>query len=508
MPAAIQQTYPLEHYLSILAQDGNLLQAPEGAGELEIRCATDDSREAVPGTLFVCKGAAFKREYLVDACGAGAVAYVSTVDYGVDAPCVLVRDIRRALGLLADAAYDHPSARTQVCAFTGTKGKTTCVYYLRSILAEHARRNGAAAPAFLTGVEFDDGAERGESLLTTPEPFTLERRIANAAASGCQQIVMEASSQALKFHRTLGIEFAVGAFTNFGEDHISPIEHPTLEDYFASKLMLFNNCRVAVVNLDMDVADRVLEAARSCGRVLTYSLSDVRADIHALGAVRGDSGLRARVQTPAGVLTVDLPTPATFNLSNALAAIACAVALGVEGASIERGLKAVRVPGRMEMHRSDDGRIVGVVDYAHNGMSLEMLLRELRQTYPEREIAVVFGSTGGKGVDRRETMGEAAGKFADRIVITEDDPGPENPADICDAIARAVAAQGNENWKIVLDRAEAIRTIVRETSGPAVIVVAGKGDDAFMLRNGVREPYEPDNVQLDRALGIRRGSAE
>ena len=500
MPAAIQQTCSLERYLAVLRQDGNLLAAPEGTGGLEIRRVTDDSREAAPGTLFICKGAAFKREYLVGAIEQGAVAYVSATDYEVDIPCLLVSDIRRALGLLADASYGHPSARVDVCAFTGTKGKTTCVYYLKSILAEAARADGGVAPAFMTGVEYDDGVERGESLLTTPEPLTLQRRIANAAAAGCGQLVMEASSQALKYHRTLGVEFAVGAFTNFGEDHISPIEHPTLEDYFASKLMLFQNCRVAVVNADMDVADRVLAAASTCGRILTYSLSRHDADVHAVGAVRGERGLRARVQTPDGILTIDLPTPATFNLSNALAAIAAAVALGVDGGAIERGLAAARVPGRMEMHFTADGRIVGVVDYAHNGMSLETLLRELRQNYPDREVAVVFGSTGGKGVDRRETMGEAAGKFADRIVITEDDPGPEDPAAICDAIAAAVVAQGNDNWQIVLDRAEAIRTVVRETTGPAVIVLAGKGDDAFQLRRGVREPYEPDNLQLERAL--------
>lgn len=500
MTAAHQQICPLSRYIDVLERDGNLLFAPEDAGDLEICRVTDDSREACEHTLFVCKGAAFKREYLLSAIAQGAVAYVSAVDYDVDAPCILVGDIRRALGLLADASYDHPSGRIKVCAFTGTKGKTTCVYYLRSILSAAARAHGGPEPAFMTGVEYDDGIERGESALTTPEPFTLERRIANAAAAGCAHLAMEASSQALKYHRTLGVEFAVGAFTNFGEDHISPIEHPTLEDYFASKLMLFNQCRVAVVNRDMDVADRVLEAASSCERVLTYSVDNASADVYAASAVRGERGLRAFVITPAGQLIVDLPTPAVFNLSNALATIACAVALGIDGEAIVSGLSAARVPGRMEMHFTKNGKIIGVVDYAHNGMSLETLLRELKRAYPEREVAVAFGSTGGKGVDRRQTMGEAAGKYADRIVITEDDPGPEDPADICQAIAQAVEAQGNHAWQIVLDRVEAIRTLVRETRRPAVIVVAGKGDDAFMLRNGVHEPYEPDNVQLERAL--------
>lgn len=509
--AALYTTRSLSAYADLLDHAGILVARPEAAVEATttISFATDDSREVQPGTLFVCKGAAFKREYLVNALTAGAVAYVSEVDYEVDeelgrhVPCLIVSDIRAALALIADALYDHPSGRVSVCAFTGTKGKTTSVYYLRSMLAEHAKEHGLPAPAFLTGVEYDDGVEQGESLLTTPESFELERRIAHAAEAGCAHLVMEASSQAMKFKRTLGVEFTVGAFTNFGEDHISPIEHPTLEDYLESKLLLFERCHTAVVNLDTDVAERVLVAAHEAPaveRVLTYSIERADADVAVTSYQRADACIRAVVRTPRYTREFTVPSPAAFNLSNALGAIACAEALGVSPGVIERGLAAAHVPGRMELYPTASGRLTGVVDYAHNGMSLEALLLDLRAAYPDRELAVVFGATGGKGVDRRETMGEAAGKLADRIVITEDDPGPEDPAVICEAIASAVSAQGNSAWQIVLDRAEAIKTVVRETNGPAVIVVTGKGNDPFMLRHGVREPYEPDGEQLKRAL--------
>ena len=510
MVDTLQMTRSLGSYADVLADAGIVLgDVRDEARGIEIAYATDDSRRVVPRTLFVCKGAAFRREYLLQALAAGAVAYVSEVDYEVDGevghevPRVLVNDIRTALGLLADAAYDHPSGRVKVCAFTGTKGKTTSAYYLRSILSEHAREMGRPVPALLTGVEYDDGVECGDSLLTTPESFELERRFANAASVGCEHVVMEASSQAIKFRRTLGVDFAVGAFTNFGEDHISPIEHPTLEDYLESKLLLFERCHVAVVNLDMDVTERALAAAhasRTVERVLTYSLEDAAADVFVPSYVRTERGIRATVRTPRIARELMIPSPAVFNLSNALGAIACAEALGISADAIETGLSRAYAPGRMELYPSESGRIMGVVDYAHNGMSLETLLRDLRASYPDREFAVVFGATGGKGVDRRETMGEAAGKLADRIVITEDDPGPEDPALICDAIARAVSAQGNENWRIVLDRSEAIRIAVSETHGPAVVIVTGKGNDPFMLRHGVREPYEPDGDQLRRAL--------
>lgn len=500
MTQAVQMIYPLSHYVEVLQVAGVLRRVSQGAGDMQVAFATDDSRAAVPGTLFVCKGAAFKRDYLVSAIEAGAIAYVSEVDYDVDVPCLLVDDIRLTLAVLADAAYGHPSGRVRVCAFTGTKGKTTSAYYLKSVLDEHARRCGQHAAGLFSSIEFDDGVDVGISKLTTPEAFQLERQLANAAKSGIEHVVMEASSQALKYDRTACVEFAVGAFTNIGEDHISPIEHPTFEDYFDSKLKLFSQSRAAVVNLDMDFVDRVLDAARACERVVTYSLVDERADVYAERLTHTDRGIVARVRTPRFTDDVLVATPVKFNISNALGAIASAEALGIEREAIVHGFERLRVPGRMELYPTESGRIVGVVDFAHNGMSLETMLRDLRENYPDRELAVVFGATGGKGVDRRETMGTAAGKFADRIVITEDDPGPEDPASICDTIARFIERQGNHAWQIVLDREEAIRTCVRETTRPAVVIVTGKGHETRMLRKNGPEPCRADGPMLEEAL--------
>ena len=187
-------------------------------------------------------------------------------------------------------------------------------------------------------------------------------------------------------------------------------------------------------------------------------------------------------------------------MANALGAIACAEALGVDEESVVRGMAHVSVPGRMELFPTKSGKVIGIVDFAHNGMSLEVLLRDLRENYPNRELCVVFGATGGKGLDRRHTMGVAAGKLADRIVITEDDPGPEEAADICNTIAENVQAQGNGNWQIELDRNQAIRKAVFETAKPAVVVVTGKGEETRMLRKNGAEPCEADAVMLKRAL--------
>ena len=298
MSSPTQEKLTLMRYIELLEEDDLVVSKPSASCDRRIEFATDDSRQVRPGTLFVCKGRAFKREYLLSAIADGAVAYVSEVDYDVDLPAVIVSDIRRTLAVVADAFYGHPSGKVKVCAFTGTKGKSTCSFYLRGILANEAKLTGCHRPALNTGIEFDDGIEAGPSKLTTPEAFLLQSRIAHAAEAGAPWLVMEASSQGLKYERTGKIAFEVGAFTNIGEDHISPIEHPTLEDYFASKLKIFSQSRFAVVNLDMDKVDRVLEAASRCERTVTFSLTDERADVLALAIRNGDCGVVATVRTP------------------------------------------------------------------------------------------------------------------------------------------------------------------------------------------------------------------
>ncbi len=500
MSSVQQVASTLGAYARLLDDKGLLIESSDYDSRTAVSNVTDNSRRVSPSTLFVCKGANFKREYLLSAIENGAVGYVATHDLHVDAPLLLVRDIREALAVLADAAYDHPSGKLSVCAFTGTKGKTTSTYYLKSILSEYDRSRGGRDAAFFSSVQFNDGLNSGESKLTTPEAFELENRLANAASAGCAHVVMEASSQALKYGRTRCVDFAVGAFTNIGEDHISPIEHPTFEDYFASKLKIFDQSRCAVVNLDADYASEILKAAQQCERVVSYSLSDANADVLCERINHSDQGIIAHIRTPKFERDILIPTPVRFNVANALGAIACAEALGIDEESIARGMAQVSVPGRMELFPTASGKIIGIVDFAHNGMSLEVLLRDLRENYPNRELCVVFGATGGKGLDRRHTMGIAAGKLADRIVITEDDPGPEEAADICSIIAENVQAQGNSAWQIELDRNQAIRRAVLDTTKPAVVVVTGKGEETRMLRKNGAEPCEADAAMLKRAL--------
>ena len=463
---------------------------------------TFDSRAVTPGSLFVCKGATFREQYLIDAASRGAAAYLAERAHpSCGLPGVVCADVRRAMAHAADAFFGHPSGDLRLVAVTGTKGKTTVAFYVDAILRS---RVPARRSALLTGVVLDDGVSRTHADNTTPEAVELQRHLANAVAAGCDAGVMEASSQGFKYDRTLCARFAVGVFTNIGEDHVSPHEHPTFEDYFASKLRIFGQSDVGVVDLDADHATRILDAARAaCPRVVTYSLHDAAADVRLSSCEHLGQGLwRLGVVLPGGRgLQTTLPALGSFNVSNALAAAAACDALGVDADAIARGLSVVRVPGRMERHDAPDGSLVGIVDYAHNEMSMRAALSCLRQEFPDRELTVVFGSCGTRGVDRRPGLGRAAAELADRVILTEDDPGPVSVSSICEEIASYAREAGGDPL-IVCDRPAAVHAAVEGAHRPAVVLLAGKGAEDSILRASGRVPCRPDAGLFCDEVGV------
>jgi len=492
---------PLGEYYQLLLKHGLLADtAPLGADLTRpVTAVTCDSRSAVPGSLFVCKGAAFREEYLAQALKGGAAAYVSERAYGQPAPCILVKDIRTAMGLLADRAWGHPSGELAVIGITGTKGKTTTAYILKSILDAWRHGRGERSVGLLSTIVTDDGLQRRPAVLTTPEPLDLQRHLWNAANAGCGQVVMECSSQALKYGRMIGVELACAVFLNIGEDHISPREHPTLEDYFQSKLKIFDHARRAVVNLDSDRAQEVLAAAGRRGELLTYSLHDRSADVAGWDLEGEAGGTRFTASYMGRTESFFLPILGSFNVSNALAALAVCQQLGVPAEWVRQGLAAAFVPGRMETYRQG-GRTV-IVDYAHNGMALEALLSSVRESHPAGELTVVFGCTGDKGLDRREGMGRAAGKWADRILLTEDDPGSEEVEAICAQIGTYIAPFG-KSWTVIPDREAAIRTAIQGAAQGGVVVLAGKGSESKQKRKTGPEPYATDALLAQKYLGL------
>ena len=486
--------YPLGEYLGLLDKLG-VLAAPRPAGldlDRTVELVSYNSGEVVPGTLFICKGAHFKADYLAQAARKGAFAYVSETPYpGVELPCIPVRDMRRVLAPLAVKYYNDPSRKVKVVGVTGTKGKSSTAYCLKYILDELGGGCGV-----ISSIETWDGAERFASRMTTPEPLELQRHLARAAAAGLEYVVMEASSQALKYHRTLGTRFAAAAFLNIGTDHISPVEHPDFDDYFRSKLKIFAQAELSCVNLDCDHAQEVLEAARAaCPTVLTFSRRDPAAGVygHDVRKVGHEILFRADAAQLSGQYRLTIP--GLFNVDNALAAIALCRGLGLPLEAVREGLARARVPGRMEVYSSENGDVAAIVDFAHNRMSFETLFCSLREEYPGRRFVTVFGCPGGKAPDRRRDMGEIAGRYSDLVVLTEDDPGEEDPAAICRQIAAHVACP----YVVQINRGEAIRQAILGCDRPSVVLIAGKGVERYQKR-GLEYVDTPLDSEYARAF--------
>lgn len=500
------QTQTLKIFIQFLREKGLVtnVSCRQECLEEPVRLVSYSSQDVIPGTLFVVKGAHFRPEYLADAARKGAICYVAETQVpGTDLPHVLVNDIRKAAALLAQKFYDEPWKRLHVTGITGTKGKSTTTFFVKAALDAWEKACGKPGTGIISTIVTYSGKERFESKMTTPEPLDVERHFYNAAESGIQYVTMEVSSQALKYDRVLGVHFDTAAFLNIGYDHISPVEHPTWEDYFESKLKIFSQCNTAVVNLDSEHAKEILARAKEKARkVLTFSLSDERADFCAEHIESGEGESQFTVKVYGTEVPFSIELPGTFNVSNALAAIAICASYGVPVQYMQEGLAHTKVPGRMEVYRSKDGLITAIVDYAHNQLSFQKLFQTARQEYPDRRIVIVFGAPGGKALDRRHDLGDVAGQYADHCYLTEDDPGEEDAVTIDREIAKAVAARGCP-YEIVPDRVKAIQKAVLDVKEPTVLLVAGKGAEARMKRGTVWVPAPPDGESVKKAFAVR-----
>ncbi len=492
--------HTLSDYIALLEQRG-LLSAPipeETDRSVPVEMVSYDSREVVPGTLFICKGAHFKEEFLQMARDKGAIAYVSEQPYPkIDLPCLLVNDMRLTIAPLADLFFDHPSGKLKVIGLTGTKGKSSTAYYLKHILDDCMAHTGGPESGVISSIDTYDGVERFESHITTPDALDLQRHFAHAVQSGLKYLTMEVSSQALKYHRSLCTDFAAAAFLNIGYDHISPIEHTDFEDYFSSKLRIFSQGQINCVNLDCDHAPRVLAAARAAGEaVYTFSQTDTEADVYASRVRKRGEDILFQVRTRRYEREFRLTMPGLFNVENALAAIAVCEGLQIPQRHIYAGLEKARVPGRMEVFSNADGAVIALVDYAHNRMSFETLFRSVQAEYPGRRIVTVFGCPGLKALDRRRDLGEISGKYSDLVVLTEEDSGEEDTVSICEQIAAHVAEKGCR-YIIQPNRGEAIRQAVLSCDRPSILLITGKGRETRQKRGReyIEVPTDVEYVQ-------------
>ena len=465
--------------------------------DLNIANISYNSKTVGPETLFICKGVNFKQAYLEDAIQKGATCYLSAVKYDVECDAIIVNDIRTALGITVQSYYGNLDQQIKLVGITGTKGKTTTSMFLRSIMDDFLTSQQKKRCGVLCSVLTYDGVSEEPSRLTTKEPIELYEHLQHAVNEGLEYLSMEVSSQAIKYKRIYGLEYQVGCYLNIGEDHISEHEHPNFEDYFTSKLQLFQSCKTMCVNLDGAHIERVLQACENVENVITFSTKDNKATIYADHIEKKDNQIVFTVHTETYEESFGITLPGLFNVENALASIAICYALQVPTAHIRRGLLNAKVDGRMEIYGSKDGQVLSIVDYAHNKMSFESILQSVKKEYPTRKVYTVFGCPGDKALDRREELGTISGNFSDVIMLTEDDPGHEGAEDICKEIAQYIP---ETKYKIILDRSKAIERAILEEDCEKIVLVLGKGAETNQKRGSQDTPMTPDSETVKDIL--------
>ena len=458
----------------------------QGTDEAEVTTLVNDSRKVDAGSVFVCISGAVSdgHKFAADVAAKGAAAVIVEKDVEVPADVTVIRvqDTRYALALMSAAYFGYPAEKLKIIGITGTKGKTTTTYMIRSILEGVGHKVG-----LIGTIEAIIGDEKIPAANTTPESFTIHQYFARMVEEGCDSVVMEVSSQGLMLHRTAGIPFEIGIFTNLGRDHIGPNEHKDFEDYKRCKAMLFQQCRLGIANVDDKYFHDIFKNA-TC-RVETFGFSahaDLRAENVQLVSRPGYLGVAYHVS---GLMDfdVEIDIPGTFSVYNSLTAIAVCRHFGVPVEKIKEALKKAKVKGRIEMIKVSD-EFTLMIDYAHNAMSLESLLTTLKEYHPKR-LVCLFGCGGNRSKDRRYEMGEVSGRLADLTIITSDNPRFEEPQAIIDDIKIGIGRTDGKYVEIC-DRKEAIKYAIQHGQPGDVIVLAGKGHEDYQEIKGVKYPMD------------------
>lgn len=461
-------------------------QRLQGTTDKEITSVVFDSRKAEPGSLFLCiKGAVsdghtYAKE--VAEKGASVLVVQDAVEVPEDVTVIQVENSRYAMACISAAWFDHPAKKLKTIGITGTKGKTTTTYLVKSILENAGHKTG-----LIGTIETIIGEEHIPSANTTPESYLVQQYFAKMAEAGCDSVVMEVSSQGLMLHRTAGFTFDIGIFTNLEPDHIGPNEHKDFEDYLRCKALLFQQCKTGIFNADDQHLEQILEG-HTCD-VETFGFSekaDLRAENTRLVTGKGTLGIQYDVK---GLMDfpVEIDLPGKFSVYNSLTAIAVCRHFNVTEENIQKALKQAKVKGRIEMVKvSDDFTLM--IDYAHNAMSLESLLTTLKEYKPNR-LVCLFGCGGNRSKLRRYEMGEVSGKLADLTIITSDNPRNEEPQEIINDIKVGIGKTDGKYVEII-DRKEAIAYAIHHGQPGDIVVLAGKGHEDYQEIKGKKYPMD------------------
>lgn len=458
----------------------------QGNLEQEVTTVTYDSRKAEKDSLFICiRGAVVDgHKFVPDVVAKGASVIVAEEEVQVPehVTLILVEDTRYAMAFISAAYFGYPAEHLKTIGITGTKGKTTTTYMVKSIL-----ENAGYKVGLIGTIEAIIGDKVIPAANTTPESFVIQEYFREMVDAGCDCVVMEVSSQGLMLHRTQGFVFDFGIFTNIEPDHIGPNEHRDFTHYLSCKSLLLKQCRVGIVNRDDQHFDKIIEG-HTC-QLETYGFSekaDLRAEDAKLVGGKGYLGISYHLR---GLLDfpVEIDIPGKFSIYNSLTAIAICRHFQVSEENIIKALKVAKVKGRIEMIKVSD-EFTLMIDYAHNAMALESLLTTLREYHPHR-LVCLFGCGGNRSRLRRYEMGEVAGRLADLTIITSDNPRNEEPQAIIDDIKTGIA-KTDGTYVEIIDRKDAIRYAIRHGEPGDIIVLAGKGHEDYQEIRGKKYPMD------------------
>lgn len=491
------KAFPLRQLVQSVA-DARVVRA----GDVAVTGVAYDSREVKPGDLFICvKGFVYDgHEFAAEAVNRGAAALLVERELPLDVAQIVVDDARQAMGRVAAAFYGYPSRALRVVGVTGTNGKTTTAYLIRSLLERAGR------PCGLIGtVVQSTGAGDRPAARTTPEAVDIQRLMKEMVDHGCRAVAMEVSSHGLVLKRTVGVQFDVAVFTNLSQDHFD--FHRSFDDYLQAKRQLFAALagegvglkakKAAVINGDDPYAQSFLEA--SPAPAITYGLSEER-DLWATDVKVAADGVRYVARTKDEQALVRLRLTGRFNVYNSLAALAVGMA---EGISLEEGAMGIAetvVPGRFEPVDAGQDFAV-IVDYAHTPDSLENVLRTARSLTKERVICVV-GAGGDRDRTKRPIMGQIAAELSDYVVITSDNPRSEDPAAICREVAAGAQRVGTTPFDVIVDRREGIRQAISVADTGDLVLITGKGHETYQEIMGEKLHFD-DREEAKNAIRER-----
>ena len=439
-----------------------------------------NSRKVVPGSVFCCiVGLNFDgHNFAEQAVANGAAALLVERELPIDVPQLITDDARKGMALISAAFFGHPEREMRLVGVTGTNGKTTTTYMVKSIAEQAGMKVG-----IIGTIRNMIGTESLYTERTTPESVDLYRLLRLMADRSVDLVVMEVSSHALDQNRVYGLPFDVGLFTNLTQDHLD--YHKTFENYLQAKKKLFYASKQAVINADDPYSARMSEGL-TCP-VTTFGVRD-KADIAGSNIDITTRGVVFDLHTPSGDIRIDLPIPGLFSVFNAMGSVGAALALGLSLQQIKSGLEIMTsVSGRLESVPT--GRDFSVfIDYAHTPDALENVLKTVRE-FAKSRILCVFGCGGDRDRAKRPIMGEIGGRYSDLVIITSDNPRSEEPMSIIDSIEEGIRRTGT-HYTVIENRREAIRYALAEAGSDDIVLIAGKGHENYQEINGKRYRFD------------------